>query len=378
MSDERRQLILPEPERRLALVIGVDAAPSAQAARLREELNATHDAEVIAQVLTKCCGFELLTSSPLLGEAATSAQVKRAVLQLARERNEQDFLLLYFAGHGHLIEADGGRHDILLVTHDFNEREVKAGLHFSMRWLRDWLYLSPDAGKVLFILDCCYAGNMGRTAPDPYLEDLRNRINTYFGAPGTESGSRPRGLRQTLAATTHNQLAYEQNGYGRMTALLLDALRGQVDEVIDLANRGYITLLLVQNYLQQVMPLTQRSSLSGDDAGRLCILAQNEQRAEQLRAEKRATVNDRPQTYIPFQSNISFQQRPGEFDTITKHLLPGSTEHSPIVGLIGMGGAGKSQLAAELALLYVKEQRFPRGIFWLPVTEESEEALCYQ
>ncbi len=378
MPDESRQLILPEPERRLALVIGVDAAPHAQTAGLRDTLNATRDAEAIAQVLTESCGFELLTPAPLMGQAATSADVRRAVLQLERDRGEHDFLLLYFAGHGHLMESDGGQHDIFLVTHDFDEREVRAGMHFSMRWLRDNLYLSPHAGKILLILDCCYAGNMGRTAPDPYLEDLKARINTYFGAPGAESGSRPRGLRQTLAATSHNQLAYEQDGHGRMTALLLDALRGQVDEVIDLANHGYITLYLVQNYLQRVMPQTQRSSLSGDDAGKLCILAQNEQRAEQLRAEKRATVNTRPQTYIPFQHNDSFQQRPGEFDTITKHLLPGSTERSPIVGLTGMGGKGKSQLAVELALLYVKEQRFPDGIFWLPVTEENEDALCYQ
>jgi WD40 repeat protein/uncharacterized caspase-like protein len=378
MPDERRQLVLPEPERRLALVIGVDAAPHARTAGLHNTLSATRDAEAMAQVLTESCGFELITSAPLVGEAATSAQAMRAVLQLERDRGEHDFLLLYFAGHGHLMQAASGQHDIFLVTHDFDEREVKAGLHFSMSWLRDNLYLSSSAGKILLILDCCYAGNWGRTAPDPYLEDLKRRINEYFGAPGAESGSRLRGLRQALAATTHNQLAYEQGGHGRFTALLLDALRGQVDEVIDLANHGYITLYLVQNYLQRVMPRTQRSSLSGDDAGKLCILAQNEQRAEQLRAQKRATVNARPQTYIPFQHNESFQQRPGEFDMITQHLLPGSAERSPIVGLTGMGGKGKSQLAVELALLYVKEQRFPDGIFWLPVTEENEDALCYQ
>lgn len=45
-----------------------------------------------------------------------------------------------------------------------------------MVWLRDKLYIPTAAGKVLLILDCCYAGNMGPSAPDPYLEKLKERI----------------------------------------------------------------------------------------------------------------------------------------------------------------------------------------------------------
>jgi hypothetical protein len=124
----------------------------------------------MATVLKEACGFTEVNL--LLGKEASSQRVKRAVLQLARDRSEQDFLLLYFAGHGHLMMTDGGQQDIFLVTHDFDELEVNAGLHFSMRWLRDQLYLSPDAGKILLVLDCCYAGNMGRTASDPYDANL--------------------------------------------------------------------------------------------------------------------------------------------------------------------------------------------------------------
>src|SRR5205814_366319 len=120
----------------------------------------------MAEVLQKCCGFKLLMP-PLLGPEATSANVKRAILQLARQRTEQDFLLLYFAGHGHPMTVSGDQHDIYLGTHDFNEQEVEDDeyIHCSMRWLRDKLYIPTNASKVLLILDCCYAGNIGRTAP---------------------------------------------------------------------------------------------------------------------------------------------------------------------------------------------------------------------
>jgi hypothetical protein len=253
--------------------------------------------------------------------------------------------------------------------------------HCSMRWLRDKLSIPTNAGKVLLVLDCCYAGNIDRTAPDPYLEDLQARINTYFESPGAASGGRPNGLRQALAATGHNQTAGEEGEHGRFTDLVLKALRGQVDEVIDLANHGYINLRLLQNYLQRVMQGNQRSSLSGGDAGKDCILAQYEQRAEELRQARRTQVNERPSSYIPFNRIASFQPRPDEFEAVTQLLVPDTSAErhtSPVIGLVGMGGSGKTHLAVELAYTYKDTNRFPGGIFWLPVTEISQQGLARQ
>jgi uncharacterized caspase-like protein len=155
-------------------VIGVNEAPQSHLASLNYALN---DAESMAQTLQDDCGFTLL-KPPLLGSEATSANVKKAVLSLAHQRDDNDFLLLYFSGHGQPMTVGGDQSDIYLVTSDFSKTETEADetLHCSMRWLQDKLYLPTQAGKVLLILDCCYAGNIGRTASDPYLEDLKMRI----------------------------------------------------------------------------------------------------------------------------------------------------------------------------------------------------------
>src|SRR5258706_15734624 len=85
--------------RRLAVVVGVDRTHSSLFAPLSY---ANRDAQEIADVLQQCCEVELLVP-PLLGEQATSAAVKRAVLDLARDRSEDDLLLFYFSGHGQQV-----------------------------------------------------------------------------------------------------------------------------------------------------------------------------------------------------------------------------------------------------------------------------------
>lgn len=86
-------------------------------------------------------------------------------------------------------------------------------------------------------------------------------------------------------------------------------------------------------------------------------------------------VGERPQNYIPKLRNSHFQERPGEFDTLEKLLFQKGVEgFAPCVGLvgvgvIGMGGIGKTDLAAEIAHRY--KARFPSGVFWMEATGTS-------
>jgi WD40 repeat protein len=354
--------------RRIALVIGVNHAPNAEI--LSSLHYAVTDAQAMAEALSKCCGFELLMP-PILDEQATSEQVKTAILDLAWNRGENDFLLLYFSGHGQPMTIEAERRDIYLVTHNFRERDVKCdeNLHLSMRWLRDKLYTLTNAGRVLLIIDCCYSGEIGRTVPDPYLQELQERINYYFGAPSGESSACSGGLRLALTATGHNTTTREQDGHGFMTGQLLPALLGERDEALD--GEGEVSLQRLFEYIQKKMPPDQPPSLSGDFAGRRCILASYPERAAEL-CKKRSDYNlkERPDNYIPFFRDRQFQERPGEFERLESLFFGTTNEQQPVrlglVGVTGMAGIGKTQLAVELAYRY--QDRFPDGIFWMLAT----------
>ena len=127
-------------------------------------------------------------------------------MDLTRNRNDDDFLLLYFSGHGQQA-YDEIREEIrntYLGTADFNEQDVKddAHLHVSMHWLRDHLFEKTNAGRVLIILDCCFAEDI-RTGPDHSFDKLREQIQYYFDIPGAEVKKRQAGCYNELAKKFH-------------------------------------------------------------------------------------------------------------------------------------------------------------------------------
>src|SRR5579859_6758519 len=118
MSTESQELATssaPPPVRRIALVVGVNGQPALGRDALRY---AEQDAIDMAQVLQNC-GFELFCP-PLIGEQATSANLRKAVVALARDLRDGDLALFYFSGHGEVVTGQAEIDDVYLVTHDFD------------------------------------------------------------------------------------------------------------------------------------------------------------------------------------------------------------------------------------------------------------------
>lgn len=210
--------------RRIALVVGVNDAPRSGKPSIKYALD---DTKAMAEILQQdYCGFELLTT-PLIGERASSANVKEAVIKLIEDRGDDDLILFYFSGHGDQINAYNGQQDVFLVTNDYSPEMVQRDptLHVSLRWLREYLYNQTETGRVLILLDCCYSGYLVNSAADPDHDLTRRLYAELFEAPPQSGRAKKLGLRRALTATGPETRAIEQAGHGAMTGLIISALR---------------------------------------------------------------------------------------------------------------------------------------------------------
>jgi WD40 repeat protein len=375
---------LPDGEkRRLALVVGVDRAPEVEDFTLKPQLHASEDAAAMASVLKTYCGFELY-KPPFINQQARSDAIRDAIIQLEKDSHRDDFLLFYFSGHGHFLQRrpntnSPDRVNMYLVTYDFSETRalLNDDSFLSLRWLSgESLFRSRHAGKVLIILDSCYAGYFGLASPSEVSETVHSTFNTLFEQPKGVSRSLQGGFRKALLATGPTQAAREENLRGLMTSKLIEALSGKVDSVINTAyyegvNLGDVTYSMVHTFLENVMPRTQKPNDSGGSAGTSVILARHEGRAEELLG----TI--RPSTYIRPIPRYSFFARPDE-EGLFQQLKALKDKEYRMLGLIGQTGVGKTWLAHRLAERCERERLYPDGIFWLDVEGDDDESLFHQ
>jgi len=145
--------------------------------------------------------------------------------------NFDGHILFHYSGHGSPTRVGG-----FIATHDGTHPEP--GLRMDDLLL---LARSSRAKSILFIIDCCYADNVG----DPSL------------LQGTEGGQNQALLREgvtILAAAQRTETAHEAAGHGVFTKLVLGALSGGAADV-----RGRVSAASIYAYVEQALgPWDQR------------------------------------------------------------------------------------------------------------------------
>jgi hypothetical protein len=376
-TEDQETTATPAPGRRLALVVGVNGQPVAG----RDALDhAVDDALEMEQTLQEAyCGFTLFQRA-LLGEKATTTHVREAVLNLTEELHDDDFALFYFSGHAEAMLIEGGLDDVYLVTHNFNPKHLKRdpNAHLSLRWLRQVLFEHEAASQVLIILDCCYGGNFGRTAADLYLNDLKQRLKTYFDGPSEASPSPLGSTRFALTASGPRGTALEKNGHGLMTGLMLPALQGLCEQAAN--ENGQIMFTSLFGYLARngTMPLERQPLIAG--TGGDLLLASHPNLSQQTRREReqevqRAERKQRLREMSTDSSGIlhdrldSFVGREQELADLHKHM----NDLLPTGGYLtirGQAGQGKSSIIAKLIEAYSQELGDPEQVAYhfIPLT----------
>ncbi len=136
-----------------ALVIGIDHYPPP----LPQLNNPVSDARAVGAVLEKDYGFQV---QHLLDANATRANILEALTHYRNTLQENDSLLIYYAGHGDRDSDEAGGRAAYWIPVDADSKESPNSISSSdlaVR-LREML-----AGHVLVIADSCYAGDLRGT-----------------------------------------------------------------------------------------------------------------------------------------------------------------------------------------------------------------------
>ena len=123
----------------------------------REELST--DLQAMTGLFTRDLGYEHV---PLMGLDPTSMQIQDALrdFSMAADRQAEDYVVLYLAGHGEVLEvgAAGPEHVLLpadAVPSDLRRRAIKSAD------LAEWMLAETPVRRLLVLIDTCFSGQGG-------------------------------------------------------------------------------------------------------------------------------------------------------------------------------------------------------------------------
>jgi hypothetical protein len=166
--------------------------------------------------------------------------VRRQLARFMENRESDDFLLIYVAGHG--VKQAG---ELYFATGD-TDLSILAASSISASFVNHLVDRSR-ARRVVMLLDCCYSGAFARGMAPRGADAID--LNDQFGGDAGGTG------RAVLTASTATELAFEAGkpqGEGGLAALFTDAvIKGLESGDADDDNDGRITVAELSKYVRR-------------------------------------------------------------------------------------------------------------------------------
>lgn len=229
-TDNPRQAPRPQlrPERltteKYAVVVGIARYQNAGLG-LTALKHADRDAEAFRDYLLSPEGgsFKRENIMYLVNEEATSTRLRSALFTFLTRPRDQDFVVLYFAGHGAPDPND--RRNLYLLTYDTKVEDM-GGTAFPMWQLQDVFTRVLRARRVVTFADSCHSYGISGQSYGASSKS-NNLINQYLT---TVAGTAERAI---LTASDVSQLSMEGSqwggGHGVFTYFVLKGIRGEAD-----------------------------------------------------------------------------------------------------------------------------------------------------
>lgn len=336
-----------------ALIIGINQYRHSKLGNLTSPAT---DADAIAQILEKHGHFTTVRRLPeaIKDGAAqvspsgqvTRQQMREAIAQLFNPNTKTqspDTALLYFSGHGwqsRLSAADG-----YLAPSDANPDE---DLGVELQWLRSLLEQSKIKQQIIW-LDCCNSGSLLNfdSVMSAQTGNVRDR---YF-----------------ITSSRDFEASYQNPGsaYSVLTEALLAGLDPNNSDTGEVTNH-FLTARLEQALKGQIQGFRCHST-----SGSIVLTSGGPGRSNVAPSPKKRY--DIPLQMPPLPEH--FVERPEYQQAVRNCLL--STDPKVFGTLVvsaiyGLGGIGKSVLAAKLAHEEAIQARFSDGILWATLGQNPD------
>ena len=210
---------------------------------------AERDGEAVVAYFKERLGVKKENIYTLLGKDATTENIKRVIgVDIKKKAQKNDQIVIFFAGHGapepeaKSLNADGIEKYLLSYNSELDALYATA---IPMREI-EYLFERYASERVVFILDTCFSGQIGRSVKTAGL-GMRSGIlmSDFYNRMAAGKG------KVIMAASGANESSQELDKlkHGVYTYYLLEALSGNADYDKD----GIVTVMEAHQYVEKMV-----------------------------------------------------------------------------------------------------------------------------